>query len=165
MGCFFSSPSDDQNTAKFDDVRKPKVQEVAPPKLEQNQIKKEHISLPSGHKSRSTSPPEHRKTLEESTAETEELWVKYRAIVDQHAKKMHELFDAASAAHKAGNGAQAKALSEQGHAEQAAMKKAQAQAANAIFVAKNKDQPPGRTCIVTICTRLEWGTGVCILGF
>jgi DNA-nicking Smr family endonuclease len=143
MGCLFSSPAEDKNVANFDDVRKPKEQGIPPPKIEQDQNKFEPFTPPSGHQSRSTSPPEHRQTLEESTAKTEELWVKYRSVVEQHAQKMHELFDAASAAHKAGNGAQAKALSEQGHNEQAAMKKAQALAANAIFAAKNKDQPPG----------------------
>jgi hypothetical protein len=74
MGCLFSSPAEDKNVANFDDVRKPKEQGIPPPKIEQDQNKFEPFTPPSGHQSRSTSPPEHRQTLEESTAKTEELW-------------------------------------------------------------------------------------------
>lgn len=123
---------------------------------------------------------EGRKTLEESTAETEALWKKHRAEVDQHGKKvralahshththahkrnaksacctyththtrphtrtqMRECFDAASKAHDEGKGAEAKALSLEGKKEQAAMHAAQKKAAEAIFAAKNLDQPEG----------------------
>jgi DNA-nicking Smr family endonuclease len=86
---------------------------------------------------------EHRKTLEEATAETEELWHKYREDVDRHGKLMHEYFDKAHKAHDDDDGAAAKEFSTKGKEEQRLMKEAQKKAAKAIFAAKNKEQPEG----------------------
>eukprot|EP00178_Gracilaria_changii_P020201 TRINITY_DN5870_c0_g1_i1.p1 TRINITY_DN5870_c0_g1~~TRINITY_DN5870_c0_g1_i1.p1 ORF type:complete len:194 (+),score=53.64 TRINITY_DN5870_c0_g1_i1:1-582(+) len=86
---------------------------------------------------------EDRPTLEEATAETEELWKKYRKSVDEHAKKRGEYFDQSKKEYEAGNKAEAKELSEKGHKETELMEKAQKKAAEAIFKSKNKNQPEG----------------------
>lgn len=49
-----------------------------------------------------------------------------QAVIAEHAIKMKELFQAASEAHAAGDGARAKELSTEGHAEKAKMHEAQA---------------------------------------
>ena len=84
-----------------------------------------------------------RKTLEQSTAETEALWKTYREEVDVHAKKMKEYYEQASAAHDAKDGAKAKQLSNLGKEEKKLMQDAQKKAAHAIFQAKNPDPHSG----------------------
>lgn len=84
-----------------------------------------------------------RKTLEESTADTEALWKTHRAAVELHAKKMKEYFEQASKAHSENDGAKAKQLSTLGKEEQKLMHEAQRKAANAIFLGKNPDPHSG----------------------
>jgi len=93
--------------------------------------------------SKSNVAKKERKTLEESTAETEELVKEHRAAVDLHANKMRALFEESKQAHEAGDGARAKELSDQAKEEQKRMKEASMNAARAIFAAKNQDQPQG----------------------
>lgn len=84
-----------------------------------------------------------RKSLEETTAETEALVKQHRATVNEHADNMRKLFDESKQAHAAGDGARAKELSDQAKVEQKLMKDASMAAARAIFVGKNADQPQG----------------------
>lgn len=56
---------------------------------------------------------------------------------------MHQAFDGASRAHQAGDGARAKQLSTQGHTHQQRKDDLNRQAADFIFNANNRSQPPG----------------------
>lgn len=84
-----------------------------------------------------------RMTLEQSTAETDALYKKHRASADHHAQMRTKYYEEASAAHKAGNGKQAKELSDKGKEEGRLMEESSLKAARAIFAAKNQKQNPG----------------------
>ncbi|KAL7005262.1 hypothetical protein EMMF5_005235 [Cystobasidiomycetes sp. EMM_F5] len=61
----------------------------------------------------------------------------------QEGNLMHQAFDGASRAHQAGDGARAKQLSTQGHTHQQRKDDLNRQAADFIFNANNRSQPPG----------------------
>jgi DNA-nicking Smr family endonuclease len=83
------------------------------------------------------------KSLEESTAETEVLYQKYRAEADEHARNRGRLFEESKAAFESGEKARAKELSDQAKEEGRLMEQASLNGARHIFKAKNKSQPHG----------------------
>lgn len=71
--------------------------------------------------------------------DTEAWYQEYQKKVDEHARKRQEYFDASKKAHDEGDGKLAKELSEKGKQEGELMKKAQAEAARAVFKKRNAD--------------------------
>jgi len=109
---------------------------------EQAGSSKKH-ALEENKKHKQDGADEHRLTLEEATADTDELYKKHRAAADEHAKLRAQYFEEASEAHKAGDGKRAKELSDKGKEEGRLMEEASMKAARTIFGAKNKRQPDG----------------------
>jgi hypothetical protein len=70
-------------------------------------------------------------------------YVSLRNQAIQEGNLMHQAFDAASRAHDAGDGAEAKRLSNEGHAHQRRREQINDEAADWIFNANNSVQPPG----------------------
>jgi Domain of unknown function (DUF1771) len=76
---------------------------------------------------------------EQQHNETDADYRKYHAKADAHAKRRAELFEEANAAHKAGDGARAKKLSEQAKSEGELMEKANREASDKTFANRNRD--------------------------